>query len=110
MAPFDNQAAGDFVIGGAGWGGHRTSLGVRVMGEYSAGGGPASSFSIYFCQNGAGNLPGTLIAAFMNLPYVETPPDFLICSSVSVRRQSRDVLGLSAGPARFQSEWPVVLA
>ena len=53
--------------------------GVRVRGEYSAGGGPASSFSIYFYQNGAGNLPGTLIAAFMNLPYVETPPDFLIC-------------------------------
>ena len=77
MAPFDNQAAGDFVIGG-GWGSPYIT-GVRVMGEYSAGGGPASSFSIYFCQNGAGNLPGTLIAAFMNLPYVETPPDFLIC-------------------------------
>jgi len=49
------------------------------MGEYSAGGGPASSFNTYFYQNGAGNLPGTLIAAFMNLPYVETPPDFLTC-------------------------------
>jgi hypothetical protein len=49
------------------------------MGEHSAGGGPASAFNIYFYQNGAGNLPGTLIAAFMNLPYVETPPDFLIC-------------------------------
>ncbi len=53
--------------------------GVRVMGEYSAGGGPASSFNIYFYQSGAGNLPGTLIAAFMNLSYVGTPPDFLIC-------------------------------
>jgi hypothetical protein len=49
------------------------------MGEYSAGGGPALSINIYFYQNGAGNLPGTLIAAFMNLPYVGTPPDFLIC-------------------------------
>jgi len=34
--------------------------------------GPASSFNIYFYQNGAGNLLGTLIGAFMNLPYVET--------------------------------------
>jgi hypothetical protein len=77
MAAFDNQAADDFVIG-SGWGAPYVT-GVRVMGEYSAGGGPASSFNIYFYQNGAGNLPGTLIAAFMNLPYVETPPDFLIC-------------------------------
>ena len=77
MAAFDNQAAVDFGISG-GWGALYIT-GVRVMGEYSAGGGPASSFNIYFYQNGAGNLPGTLIAAFMNLPYVETPPDFLIC-------------------------------
>jgi len=77
MSAFDNQAADDFVIGG-GWGAPYIT-GVRVMGEYSAGGGPASSFNIYFYQNGAGNFPGTLIAAFMNLPYVETPPDFLIC-------------------------------
>jgi hypothetical protein len=77
MSGFDDQAADDFVIG-AGWGAPYIT-GVRVMGEYSAGGGPASSFSIYFYQNGAGNLPGTLIAAFMNLSYVETPPDFLIC-------------------------------
>jgi hypothetical protein len=40
------------------------------MGEYSAGGGPASSFNIYFYQNGAGNLPGTLIAAFVHEPVV----------------------------------------
>ena len=63
IAPFDNQAADDFVIGG-GWGAPYIT-GVRVMGEYSAGGGPALSFSIYFYQNGAGNLPGTLIAAFI---------------------------------------------
>jgi hypothetical protein len=49
------------------------------MGEYSAGGGPASSFSIYFYQNGAGNLPGTQIAEFENLPYTGTAPDFVIC-------------------------------
>ena len=77
MSAFDNQAADDFVIGG-GWGTPYIT-GVRVMGEYSAGGGPASSFNIYFYQNGAGNLPGTLIGAFMNLPYVETLPEFLIC-------------------------------
>jgi len=77
MVAFDNQAADDFIIG-SGWGASYIT-GVRVMGEYSAGGGPASSFNIYFYQNGAGNLPGTLIAAFMNLPYVETPPDFLVC-------------------------------
>jgi hypothetical protein len=77
MSAFDDQAADDFIIG-AGWGAAYIN-GVRVMGEYSAGGGPASSFNIYFYQNGAGNLPGTLIAPLMNLPYVGTPPDFLIC-------------------------------
>jgi hypothetical protein len=76
MAAFDNQAADDFVIGG---GLAHYVTGVRVMGEYSAGGGPASSFNIYFYQNAAGNLPGTLIEGFMNLPYVGTPPDFVIC-------------------------------
>ena len=77
MAAFDDQAADDFVLT-AGFGAIYVT-GVRVMGEYSAGGGPASSFNLYFYQNGAGNLPGTLIAAFINLPYVGTPPDFLIC-------------------------------
>lgn len=77
MAAFDSQAADDFVIT-SGWGAQYIT-GVRVMGEYSAGGGPASSFNIYFYQNDTGNVPATLIAAFMNLPYAETPPDFLIC-------------------------------
>ena len=77
MAIFDTQAADDFVIA-SGYGASYIN-GVRVMGEYSAGGGPASSFNIYFYQNGAGNLPGALIAAFMNLSYTGTPPDFLIC-------------------------------
>jgi hypothetical protein len=65
-AAFDNRAADDFVIGG-GWGAPYIT-GVCVMGEYSAGGGPAASFNIYFYQNGAGNLPGALIAEFTNLP------------------------------------------
>jgi len=51
---------------------------VHVLGEYSAGGGPASSFNVYFYGNGAGNLPGTLIAAFLNRPYTGIPPDFTI--------------------------------
>jgi len=76
MAAFDNQAADDFVIGG---GLAHYITGVRVMGEYSAGGGPASSFNIYFYQNGPGNLPSTQIAVFQNLPYTGTPPDFVIC-------------------------------
>jgi hypothetical protein len=77
MAAFDDQAADDFIIGN-GWGAAYMT-GVRVMGEYSAGGGPASSFNIYFYQNDAGNLPGALIVSFMDLPYVATTPDFLIC-------------------------------
>jgi hypothetical protein len=48
------------------------------MGEYSEGDGPASSFNVYFYTNAAGNLPGTLIAAFVNLPYTGTPPEFVI--------------------------------
>src|SRR6266481_7840810 len=75
MAAFDDQAADDFVLTIP-----RTNCitGVRVMGEYSQEGGPASSFNVYFYQNDAGNLPGALMAAFMNLPYSGTPPDFVI--------------------------------
>ena len=77
MAAFDDQAADDFILtSGVG---AIYIMGVRVMGDYSAGGGPASSFNISFYQNGPGNLPGAPIAAFMNLPYTGTPPDFIIC-------------------------------
>ena len=48
------------------------------MGEYSDGGGPASSFNVYFYSNGADNLPGMLVATFLNLAYTGTPPDFTI--------------------------------
>ena len=48
------------------------------MGEYSAAGGPASSFNVYFYTNRAGHLPGTPVAAFLNRPYTGTPPDFEI--------------------------------
>jgi hypothetical protein len=70
MAAFDDQAADDFVLT-TGFGGIYMN-GVRVMGEYSADGGPASSFNVCFYQNGAGNLPGVQLAQFMNLPYTGT--------------------------------------
>jgi hypothetical protein len=107
-ATSDDQAADDFVISG-GWGAPYIT-GVRVMGEYSAGGGPALSFNIYFYENAAGNLPGTLFAAFMNLPYVETPPDFVICLPYPFGVSPRTYWVSVQAPARLQSEWPVALA
>jgi hypothetical protein len=78
MAAFDDQAADDFVVNVPPPPIFLYITGVRVMGEYSAGGGPASSFNVYFYTNGAGNLPGTGVAAFLNRPYTGTPPDFEI--------------------------------
>jgi hypothetical protein len=78
MAAFDDQAADDFVVNVPPPPIFLYIDGVRVMGEYSAGGGPASSFNVYFYTNGAGNLPGNLIASFLNRPYSGTPPDFTI--------------------------------
>jgi hypothetical protein len=51
---------------------------VRVMGEYSQGGGPASSFNVYLYRDAPGHLPGELIQALLNQPYTGTPPDFTI--------------------------------
>jgi hypothetical protein len=78
MAAFDDQAADDFVINAPPPPIFLYTTGVRVMGEYSQGGGPASSFNVYLYTNGAGNLPGSLIASFLNRPYTGTPPDFVI--------------------------------
>jgi hypothetical protein len=78
MAVFDDQAADDFVVNVPPPPMFLYVTGVRVMGEYSAGGGPASSFNVYFYTNRAGHLPGTQIAAFLNRPYSGTPPDFEI--------------------------------
>src|SRR5947208_13370076 len=78
MAAFDDQAADDFVLPTPPPGINIFITRVRVMGEYSEGGGPASSFNLYFYSNGAGNLPGGLIAAYLNLSYTGTPPDFTI--------------------------------
>ena len=77
MAAFDDQAADDFVV-------DLLPLHVfyitqvRVMGEYSQGGGPASSFNVYFYRDAPGHLPGELIFALLNQPYTGTPPDFTI--------------------------------
>jgi hypothetical protein len=78
MATFDDQAADDFVLNAPPPPMFAYITGVRVMGQYSEGGGPASSFNVYIYSNGAGNLPGGLIASFLNRPYTSTPPDFTI--------------------------------
>ena len=75
---FYDQAADDFVLTVPPPPLFLYITGVRVMGEYSMGGGPASSFNVYFYTNGAGNLPGTLIASFPNRSYTGTPPEFVI--------------------------------
>ena len=77
MAAFNDQTADDFVV-------DLLPLHVfyitevRVMGEYSQGGGPASSFNVYLYRDGPGHLPGELIFALLNQPYTGTPPDFTI--------------------------------
>jgi hypothetical protein len=78
MGTFDNQAADDFVVSVPPPPSFLYITGVRVMGEYSAGGGPATSFNVYFYRNEAGHVPGAPIAEFLNQPYTGTPPDFTI--------------------------------
>jgi len=74
----DDQAADDFVLATPPFGINILITAVRVMGEYSQGGGPASSFNLYFYNDGPGNLPGPLIGAYLNLSYTGTPGDFTI--------------------------------
>ena len=78
-----------------------TSLAVRVMGEYSQGGGPASSFNVYFYSNDAGNLPGALIAAYLNRPYTGTPPDFTINLTTTPSPSLREPIGSRCKPGRI---------
>src|ERR1043166_1772169 len=78
FASLTDQAADDFIITNPPPPIYLYITGVRVMGEYSEGGGPASSFNVYIYSNGAGNLPGGLVASFLNRPYTGTPPDFTI--------------------------------
>ena len=74
----DDQAADDFVLATPPPGINIYITAVRVMGEYSQGGGPASSFNLYFYNDGTGNLPGALIGAYLNLSYTGTPSDFTV--------------------------------
>src|SRR5215475_5960418 len=47
MAAFSDQAADDFIVTGGPSGFGMCITSVRVMGEYSKGGGAASSFNVY---------------------------------------------------------------
>jgi Divergent InlB B-repeat domain len=77
---FDAQAADDFTVPiGQAW----TITDVDVLGEYSAGGGPAASFNVSFRVNAeAGNLPGPLVASRPASTYTESSGTF----SVALKR------------------------
>jgi hypothetical protein len=80
---FDDQAADDFVVPtGQSW----SITGVDVDGYYTNGPGPAASVHVYFYANGAGNLPGTLVASRLSNPYASGPAagDFVITLSSPV--------------------------
>src|SRR5215475_10445930 len=77
MAAFDDQAADDFAVNVPEHNVFYITQ-VRVMGEYSKGGGPASSFNVYLYRDAPGHLPGELILTLLNQPYTGTPPDFTI--------------------------------
>jgi hypothetical protein len=70
---FDSQAADDFIVpAGQTW----EISEVDVLGRYD-GPGPAGSFHVFFYDNGAGNLPGTLIESRPANPYTGNS-DFVI--------------------------------
>jgi hypothetical protein len=70
---FDSQAADDFIVpAGQAW----QVTEVDVLGEYDSA-GPAASFHVFFYQNGAGDLPGTLVASRLENPYTGSN-DFVI--------------------------------
>lgn len=70
---FDSQAADDFIVpAGQTW--HVTE--VDVLGEYDSS-GPAASFHVFFYENGAGDLPGSLVASRLENPYTGSS-DFVI--------------------------------
>jgi hypothetical protein len=67
--PYDTFAADDFVVpAGQTWNVDT----VEVDGEYT-GSGPADSVNVLFYSNGAGNLPGTVVASRDNLTYTAGP-------------------------------------
>ena len=70
---FDSQAADDFTVpAGQPW----QITEVDVLAEYDSD-GPAASFHVYFYQNGAGDLPGLLVASRLENPYTGNS-DFVI--------------------------------
>jgi len=70
---FDSQAADDFIVpAGQTW----QVAEVDVRAEYDSS-GPAASFHVFFYENGAGNLPGLLVASRLENPYTGNN-DFVI--------------------------------
>jgi hypothetical protein len=70
---FDSQAADDFIVpAGQTW--QVTEVDVRA--EYDSA-GPAASFHVFFYENGAGNLPGILVASRLENLYTGSN-DFVI--------------------------------
>src|SRR4029450_9276742 len=70
---FDSQAADDFIVpAGQTW----EVTEVDVLGEYDSS-GPAGSFHVFFYQNGAGDLPGPLVASRLENPYTGSN-DFIV--------------------------------
>ena len=70
---FDSQAADDFIVpAGQTW----QVTEVDVLGEYDSA-GPAASFHVFFYENGAGDLPGILVASRLESPYTGSN-DFVI--------------------------------
>jgi hypothetical protein len=70
---FDSQAADDFIVPtGQTW----QVTEVDVLGEYDSN-GPAASFHVFFYENGAGDLPGILVASRLENPYTGSN-DFVI--------------------------------
>jgi hypothetical protein len=62
---FDSQAVDDFIVpAGQTW----QVTEVDVLGEYDST-GPAASFHVFFYENGAGDLPGNLVASRLENPY-----------------------------------------
>ncbi len=70
---FDSQVADDFIVpAGQTW----EVTEVDVLGEYDSD-GPAASFHVFFYENGAGDLPGMLVASRLGNPYTGSS-DFVI--------------------------------
>jgi hypothetical protein len=70
---FDSQAADDFIVPA----GHTWQVSeVDVLGEYDSA-GPAASFHVFFYENGAGDLPGFLVASRLQNSYTGNN-DFVI--------------------------------